>query len=225
MPRWSVWPWPSTIRRIPPSFAPARGDRAHHRARAGVEHRHAALVLDQVHVAAARLALHDPHALGDQLRARRARERAGQPRLGVERAGHPLFGGRVLRRQHADLARERHRVGERVVALDQPVAHGQQVDSFELDAARRSARCRRREPGPANVPRSRHCTAQRSPCGGRLQTTSMLRSGTAVDQLAEERAHALRRRSCRRCPRTCSRPPGAHSATAASRSRASIASK
>ena len=43
-----------------------RGDRSRHRARARVEQRHAAVVLDQVDVAAAGLALHEPHALGDE---------------------------------------------------------------------------------------------------------------------------------------------------------------
>ena len=67
VPRWSVWPWPSTMRLMPPSFAPALATARVIVRAPGVEQRHAVLVLDQVHVAAAGLPLHDPHALGDQL--------------------------------------------------------------------------------------------------------------------------------------------------------------
>ncbi len=50
--------------------------RARHRAGAGVEQGHAAVLLEQVDVAAGGLALHDPHALGDELGLAR---RAGRP--------------------------------------------------------------------------------------------------------------------------------------------------
>ena len=99
-------------------------NRSHHRARARVEQGHAALVLQQVHVAAARLALDHPHALGHELGLGH-RQARGQARLGVKRPGQPLVGCGPLRRQHADLARQRDRVGEGVVGLDLAVAHGQ----------------------------------------------------------------------------------------------------
>ena len=77
----------------PAQLRSGRGDRADHRAGARVIHRHAAGlgVLDQVHVAAARLALDHPHALGDQLG--RGHRHAGQLRLRVERASKPTSAG------------------------------------------------------------------------------------------------------------------------------------
>ena len=114
---------------MPPNFA-GPCHRARHRARAGVEQSHPAVVLDQVHVAASGLALHDPYAFGHQLRLA-----AGQPRrqagLGVERTRQTLVRCRALGGHHPELAGERDRVGICVVGVDQTVAHGQQVEALD----------------------------------------------------------------------------------------------
>ena len=78
-------------------------------------------------------------------------------------------------------------------------------------------------PGPAKVPRMCQWTAQRSPWAV-VETTSICRSGNAPS-ISEMNARTPSGASTSSCPRTFSRPPSAHSATAPSRSRESIASK
>ena len=110
-------------------------------------------------------------------------------RLDVERAHHALLGGRAQRRHHPELARHRHRVGERVVGVDQPVAHRQDVDALELhpvpggrDAVER-ARPRERA---AEAPLQRAALVL---AGGRDDLDLQIRD--RFDEAADELAHAV----------------------------------
>ena len=60
-------------------------------------------------------------------------EPAAEAVLGVECPDHPLLGRRTLRGHHPHLPGKGHRVAEGVVALDQPVAHRDEVEAFEVD--------------------------------------------------------------------------------------------
>jgi hypothetical protein len=140
-------------------------------------------------VRAPALPLDQPHALGHELRVGRPYP-AAETGLGVERAGHPPLGRGALRGHHPDLPRERHRVGERVVALDQAVAHRDQVEAFELDplARRRDARkaLGARE-GAGQAPL--HAAAF---AFGRRGDDLHVQVGDRVNQASDERAHAVR---------------------------------
>ena len=118
-----------------------------------------------------------------------ARELARRARAGVERALQLLFRARPRRREHPDLACEAHAVGERVVADDQAVAHGQQVEAGHPHgtAGRRDALERRLARERARrVPAHGRAVALRD---DRLDLERPVRHGR--EQLAEERPHAL----------------------------------
>ena len=109
------------------------GDRVGHRLDAGVEEHDPVAVAHEVdvHHLGREAAAHDPDAVGHRLGTggHAALDARGQ----VEGLGHALLGGRALRRQGAELARELGAVHIGVDRADPPVADADEVDALEVD--------------------------------------------------------------------------------------------
>ncbi len=146
-----------------------RPDRGCHRRDPRVEHRHPAVVLDQVdvHHLGREAAADEPDAVGDPL-GLGAVDPAAELRARVGELGQARLAGRARRRQEPELPGDVAAVEIGVVVLDQPVADGQHVAALDLDP--RPVRLEALErPGPANVPRACQRTAVRCARGGRIQ--------------------------------------------------------
>ena len=136
-----------------------------------------------------------------------AASRLVEPGLGVEGADHALLRRRVLAAASCRSVRANgHAVAERVVALDQPVTHREQVEALELERVA-GGRDPAEVPGPGEGPASvATATPQRSLLGGRRDDLHV-EVGNGRDQLADEIAHALGCAARRPARGRYSRPP------------------
>ena len=225
-PRWSACPWPSTTRVMPPSCAPAAAHARSSSADAGVEQR-------------ARRRRPRPGRRSSSCRgSRRARthtpsatsSRPRTPSLAptfvfVLNARFSRSRTRALRRHQAELARDGHAVDVGVVAR-RSRRRGRSTTSQPSMSSARAGRLDALEgPGPAKVPRARQRYGGAVVLGPSSRRPRRRGRGTAPKQLVEEVAHAVGRGRVDLPAHVLAAARGASRATAASTSRAVIASK
>ena len=178
-----------------------------HRLDAGVEEHDPVAVAHEVdvHLLGREAAAHDPDAVGHGLGL--GGQAAPDARAQVERLGHPLLGGRALRRQRAELARELGAVHVGVDGADPPVADADEVDALEVDprtVGLEAHEAARPGEGRTGAPAHRHAVAL-----GHGVEHLEAPVGERVEELGEEARPSRRARSDPRTPWRCARASAA----------------
>ncbi len=183
--------------------------RAGHVGDAGIEHRHPALVGDEVDVhRPGPAAAHHPHAVGDPL-GLGAPQRVAHARAEVGQRGDPRLGRRAGRRQDTELARHVGTVEVRLVGHDPLVGHRHHVAAGQLDPRAVGLR------SPDSPPARRTCRwpASAPRCGCGRWSGRPARAGSRGRRRAVRRStparHPVRPRHGR--PRTGQRHPATSS--------------